>query len=120
MMCQRELETPIAWVGLELSLPQRHLAITVLDCDQHLESMTGSSGRLQLRGSAPSCIRLVEFSADEKNASQIILWRIGKRIQIHCLTSLFLRLIEFTQIHDDAREEIVRSRICGRNFFCAL
>ena len=96
MVCERELEMAVAWVRLQLGFAQRRLTVAALHGDQYLESMAGSSGRLQLRGFARSCICLIEFSPDEKNAGQIILRRIGKWVQLYCLSGLLLRLIELT------------------------
>src|SRR5438128_5574706 len=113
MLRERELETTIAWVGFKLRFPQRRLTIAALDCDQHLEPTTGSSGRVQLCRFACNRVRLVQLSLKEKNTSEVVLRRIRKRIQFHCLQSLVLRLIRFTQINDDSRQQIVRRRIGG-------
>jgi hypothetical protein len=46
---EREFEAAIAFIWLELSFAQGHLAVATRDSDDHLPSMTVSSGRLQLR-----------------------------------------------------------------------
>ena len=66
MVCEREFETAVAWVRLQLGFAQRRLTVAALHGDQYLESMAGSSGRLQLRGFARSCICLIEFSLGRK------------------------------------------------------
>src|SRR5437868_15065169 len=102
MVREREFETAVAWIGLELSFMQRHLSIAALYRDKNLQAMTGGGRGLQFRPFARGRIRLIEFTLAKKNAGQIILRRIGKRIQLNRLTSLVLRLIEFTQINNDA------------------
>src|SRR4029077_4898341 len=96
MLCERDHEAAVAWVGLQLGFAQRRLTVAGLHCDAHLESTAGDSRRVQLSGFARRCICLIEFSADEKNAGQIILRRIGKWVQLYCLSGLLLRLIELT------------------------
>src|SRR2546423_1602700 len=119
MLRESELETAIAFIRFQLSLAQRRLTIAALDCDQHLEPTTGSSGRVQLCRFACNRVRLVQLSLKEKTTSEVVLRRIRKRIQFHCLPSLVLRLIRFTQINDDSRQQVVRCWIGGRKFFGA-
>jgi hypothetical protein len=64
-----ELETAIAFIGLELRFSQRRLTITALDRDEHLVAMIASSGWLQLRCFACYRVCLVQFSRDEKDAT---------------------------------------------------
>src|SRR3984893_11165051 len=113
MLRERELETAIAFVRFQLSFPQRRLTVAALECDQHLESMSGSGGRVQLRRFARNRVRLVQLSLKEKNTSEVVLRRKRQRVQFHRLPGLFFGLIRFTQINDDSRQKIVRRRIRG-------
>src|ERR1700730_4265155 len=99
MLRERQFETVIAWVGLQLRFAQRHPAVAALDCDQHLPTMTGSSGRLQLCCFAGNRVRLIEFALKPKSTREVVLRCKRKRIQLYRLPSLFLGLIKFTQIN---------------------
>src|ERR1700682_1056967 len=120
MLGESELETAVAFVRFESSFAQRGLTVAALDCDQHLEPTSGGSGRVQLCRFACNRVRLAQLSLKEKNTSEVVLRRKGKRIQFHGLPSLFLSLIRFTQINDDSRQQIIRRRIRGRKFFGAF
>src|ERR1700736_1316678 len=105
MLRERELETAIAWVGLQLRFAQRHLAVAALDCDQHLPTMTGSSAWLQLCPFTRNRVGLIEFALKPKNTGETVRRRIRARIKFHCLPSLYLSFIKFTQISDNCGQQ---------------
>src|SRR5206468_6771436 len=120
VLSERELETAITFIGLQLRFSQRGLAIAALRSDQRLPPMTRSRGRLQLCRFACRRIGLIQFSGKEESSRQITLRYNGKRIEFHRMASLPLGLMEPPQIKDRSRQQIVCGGIGGREFFRAL
>src|SRR5581483_8226349 len=120
ILSERELETPITFIGLRFGFSQRGLAVAALDSNDYLPPMTGSSGRLQLHCFARRSICLIQFSRIKENPGQIALRDDRKRIELHRMTSLPLGLIEPSQVKNRSREQIVRRGICGRQLFGAF
>ena len=97
---KRQFETAITFIRLQLRFPQRRLTIAALDRDVHLVAMIASSGRLQLCRFPCNGVCLIQFSRDEKNATQITLRCDGKRVEFHRLPGLPLGLINSPQINN--------------------
>src|SRR5262249_22046846 len=117
IMREREFETAIALVWCQLSFTQSRLAVATLDCNHRLPSMSASSGRMQLCRFARNRIRFIEFSLKEKITSQSVLRWEGKRVDFHCLPSLFLGLVEFTKVNDGSSQQVI-GRGIARGQFC--
>src|SRR6266446_5082299 len=75
--------------------------------------------RVELQPALAS-VGFVKFALIPKNAGQVGLRRIRKRIRFYCLSSLLLGLIGFADVYNHSRQQIVRGRIRGRKFFSAL
>ena len=84
-MCDRQLETAKAGIGLQLRFAQGCLAVTALGSDEHLESMARSPSRLQFCGLASNRVRFIQFSGIEKNPSEIVLRYGRQRVEFHRL-----------------------------------
>src|SRR5206468_4931868 len=106
VLSERELETAITFIGLQLRFSQRGLAVAALRSDQRLPPMTRSRGRLQLCSFACRCVCLIQFSGREENSRHITLRYCGKRIEFHRMASLLFGLIEPPQIEDRSRQQI--------------
>src|SRR5262249_35964648 len=116
----REFETAITLIGLQLSFSQCRLAVAALSSNQRLPSMGGSRRGLQLSRLPCYGVCLIQFSSEEENSSQGALRNNGKRVEFNCLATLPLGLINSPQITDQAGEHIVGSWIARRKFFRTL
>src|SRR5436190_23507397 len=120
VLSERELETAVPFIGLQLRFSQRGLAVAALRSDHRLPAMTGSRGRLQLCCFACRRICLIQFSGKKENSRQVALRYNGKRIEFYRMASLPLGFIEPPQIKDRSRQQIVCCGIGGREFYPAL
>src|SRR5207244_7510317 len=94
VMSERELETAVPFIGLQLRFSQRGLAVAALRSDHRLPPMTGSRGRLQLCCFACRRICLIQFSGKKDNSRQITLRYKRMRIEFSRMASLPLSLIQ--------------------------
>ena len=96
MVCERELRNGGSlasgsnWASRSAVSPSPRWTATST-WNRWLEAAAGcNSAALRAAASASS-----SFALKPKNAGEIVLRRIGKRIQLYCLSRLFLRLIKF-------------------------
>src|SRR6059058_1285024 len=80
---------------------------------QIAQRQVGSGSWLQLRRFACNRVRFVKLSFKPKNATEIVLSRECQWIRFHRLPGLLLGLVEFSEINNHSRQQIVRRRISG-------
>src|SRR6266576_6068750 len=93
VVSERMLETSKRHVRLQFCFAQSAFAVISLHRDQHLPSVTRRGSWLYFCHFAPARVCFIQFSRNEKNATEIELRRHRQWVEFYCLAGLALGLI---------------------------